>query len=486
MSTPPTVDDDSLAAITTRLFLARRAELVERLQREPDREAEALPPSTQVLAYLFDAAGMRDYASLSTRTFQRQKSGKRTANTRDRTLGALTRLLIDALEGESVPDIEIAKLAGPLRSELEALSSTWDRMAVAIDDAADPVATRHAILRVAMVELAVRRAALLRALGAKTFEPWFATAPHPIDRAIQVALVRHDVTLDALRRRLHDHGIPRRTFESWRHERQVPPADEIDLVATAVVDLGKRARGERARKQSVAMLRCARAAKMIRRGLIASLGEEGEAVFEDACRGHERLCEVVFEVIGDEAALKDAVTRSVVMHPSREWADNLRASSGFDQVARQLSAPDQGWLVKLVSEDDPAAPFFRLIAGLPLERRLDAVRLVLVQGLLQPETSATLYAPLRLTALHEMAWAGPRALTFRLLYPRIATSVASQSVRDDLRGLSTQPLHRVLDHVARADVLACCRAIVREHGGNADHIDGLERQMLLFGSEPAS
>ena len=318
MRTPPTGGDDSVAAIITRLFMARRAELALRLDREIEREPEALPPSTQVLAYLFDAAGLREAARLSRRTFQRQKSGKRTANTADHTLGALVRLLLAALEAENVPHIDVAALAAPLRSELEALRTNWDRLAIAVDDAADRIATRHATLRVAMVELAVRRAALLRSLGAKTFEPWFVTAPHPIDRAIQVAMARHGVTLDTLRRRLN---IPGRTFESYRHERQVPPVEKLDRIAATIAELGTRGRGARTRSQLVAMLRCARVAKIVRRDLIAALGGDGEAVLEDACRGHERLCEIVFDVLGDETALKNAVACSVAM---RRRASGLR------------------------------------------------------------------------------------------------------------------------------------------------------------------
>ena len=93
---------------------------------------------------------------------------------------------------------------------------------------------------------------------------------------------------------------------------------------------------------------------------------------------------------------------------------------------------------------------------------------------------------MRVAALHDVFGSGLRAPTFQLLLRRVIALVPSGPLRDDLLGLTSEPMHRVLELVARADVLAFCRQIAREHGRDASHHDGLERQKLLFGGEPAS
>lgn len=483
MSSPPNTDRDLLAEVLTSLIVARRAEIVERLSGAHEPKTGALPTSTTLLAYLFDAAGLRCEAGLSVRTFQRQKAGERTANTSDVTLHRLVRLFVDALEVERLPNVNVECLADALREELATLCAAWDRFVGAVHDAFDPVATRHAVLRVAMIELAVRRAALLRAIGVTEFEPWFATASHPIDRAIHVGLARHGVSLDALRRELGVRGIGSRTFESWRHERQLPPLDKLEVVANAIVDLAQRSRGTRARTQLVAMLRCARAAKKARRDLTDALGAHGDEVLADACRGHERLCEIVFDVLGDEDALKTGVAFDVLTRPTSDWAANLRASSRFDGEARRVLAADQSWLVNLVEESNPAATLLRQLSQLPLDGRLDAFRMLLAIGLLQPETTADVYPRLRDAALHEMAWVGPRSTTFKFLVRRVAASITSAALREDLHGVCVAPLDRLVELVTRADVLAMAAEITREQGLEASHVDGLVRELLLFERE---
>ncbi len=460
--------------------------LRERLERDGGHGGATLPSSAQLVTWVLESAGLRDEVHTSRRTHQRQKAGEPTPRLGELPMRALARLILDAAQpGLALHELDESAVRAWLHEELGAAAESWDALAGAVAECAAPTLARQAALRAALMDLAVRRAAVAQRLGLRSCPTWFALERHPFDAALRLVLEWRRIAVRDVHRGLELEGVKPRTFESWRHERQVPPTDAPELLAKVVLRLSPPRPGRAAvEAQIVGLLRAGRAAKVLRRTLAELLEVD---VLDDLFRGHQRIAEAAFDAFTVENLGASALVALFLM-PKEEWLAHLKTQARFDPQARALLEESEGWVSGLVGRvtDDAARQLFAQLDAVPPEKRLDVLRALVWVGAADPEARQTLVKQLAPGTLDELIMMGPRARAFPILLTEIGGRLPWRHVVSDLAQMARDPRDHMLHTIARNDVLTALAIRAVGNGVRSEKLSGLAGSLLRFELTPGS